>query len=66
MSQFGVDRQSVHFETECHGCKMSQQTVLSGGRIVWVEMSRGWFVGGRIVNAPDAGEQEVSMSAAEQ
>ncbi len=25
---------------------------LSGGRIVWVEMSRGWFVGGRIVNAP--------------
>jgi hypothetical protein len=25
---------------------------LSGGRLVWVEMSRGRFVGGRIVKAP--------------
>ncbi len=27
MSQFGVDGQSVHFETECHSSKLSQQTV---------------------------------------
>jgi hypothetical protein len=27
MSQFGVEGQSVHFETEFHSSKMSQQTV---------------------------------------
>jgi hypothetical protein len=27
MSQFGVDRQSFHFETECHSSKLSQQMV---------------------------------------
>ncbi len=37
---------------KCHSSKLSQQTGLSGGRLVWVEMSRGQIVGGRIVKAP--------------
>ncbi len=42
--------------TDRIGSKLSQQTVcrmdgLSDGRLVWVEMSRGWFVGGWIVKA---------------
>jgi hypothetical protein len=49
MSQFGVDRQSVHLETECHSSKLSQQTVRWVDASFWVEMSRGRFVGGRIV-----------------
>jgi hypothetical protein len=53
MSQFGVDGQSVHFETECHSSKMSQQTVCRvDAYIVWDEMPRGRFMGGQIVNAP--------------
>jgi hypothetical protein len=45
MSQFGVDGQSVHFETECHSSKLSQQMVcwvtLSLGRnVTW--SVRGW------------------------
>jgi hypothetical protein len=35
MSHFGVDRQSVHLETECHSSKLSQQTVC------WVDASFG-------------------------
>jgi hypothetical protein len=35
MSHFGVDRQSVHLETECHSSKLSQQTVR------WVDASFG-------------------------
>jgi hypothetical protein len=52
MSQFGMDQQPVHFEMECHSSKLSQQTGLLGGCFVWVEMSCGEFVGGRIVKAP--------------
>ncbi len=36
---------------EYHSSKLSQQMVLSGGRIVWVKLSRGWFVGGQVVKA---------------
>jgi hypothetical protein len=40
------------------GLRMSQGRIVTaggslGGRIVWVEMSRGRFVGGRIVKAPN-------------
>ncbi len=35
MSQFGVDGQSVHLETECHSSKLSQQMVR------WVDASFG-------------------------
>jgi hypothetical protein len=35
MSHFGVDRQCVHLETECHVSKLSQQTVR------WVDASFG-------------------------
>jgi hypothetical protein len=35
MSQFGVDGQAVHLETECHSSKLSQQTVR------WVDASFG-------------------------
>jgi hypothetical protein len=35
MSQFGVDGQSVHLETECHSSKLSHQTVC------WVDASFG-------------------------
>jgi hypothetical protein len=39
------------------GVRMSQGRIVTadgslGGRIVWVELSRGWFVGGQIVLAP--------------
>ncbi len=36
---------------EYYSSKLSQQTVLSGRRIVWVELSRGRFVGGQVVKA---------------
>jgi hypothetical protein len=40
MSQFWVDGQSVHLETECHNSKMSQQTVVGwtnsvGRNVMW-------------------------------
>ncbi len=44
----------------CTGVRMSRGQIVSAdgsldGRIVWVELSRGRFVGGRIVKAPDRG-----------
>jgi hypothetical protein len=41
---------SVHLETECHSNKLSQHSLL-GGRLVWVELARGRFVGGQIFKA---------------
>jgi hypothetical protein len=42
---------------DCKGVRMSQRRILTidgslGGQIVWVEMSHGRLVGGRIVKAP--------------
>jgi hypothetical protein len=43
--------------TDHLGVRMSQRRIVTaqgslGGQIVWVELSRGRFVGGRIVKAP--------------
>ncbi len=54
-SKGGVDENTW---TDRTGVRMSQERIVTaggllGGRIVWVEMSRGRFVGGRIVKAPE-------------
>ncbi len=49
---FGVDVQSVHFESNCHSGRPVTVDQSSSGRSMRVEMSLGCSVGGRSVKAP--------------
>jgi hypothetical protein len=40
MSTFGVDGQSVHFETECHSIKLSQSRNVTVAKCHMVEVSQ--------------------------